>query len=74
MIVSAVHARQVGAEPRDGPSDERIVSEPRNDLESETVRLLLIFRAVRQLLCRVPGFLGKQRCRYEIWCRKPRRH
>jgi diguanylate cyclase (GGDEF)-like protein len=48
MIVTALDARRRGAEAQDGEDAGRILSEPRNDLESETARLLLVCRAVRR--------------------------
>jgi hypothetical protein len=48
MIVTALEARQAGAETRGSRTAERFLSEPRNDLESETTRLLLVSRAVRR--------------------------
>ena len=47
MIVTALDARRRGAEVQDGADAGRILSEPCNDLESETARLLLVWRAVR---------------------------
>jgi hypothetical protein len=47
MIVTALDARRRGAEAQGGADAERILSEPPNDLESETARLLLVCRAVR---------------------------
>ncbi len=48
MIVTALDARRRGAEAQGGADAGRILSEPRNDLESETARLLLVCRAVRR--------------------------
>jgi diguanylate cyclase (GGDEF)-like protein len=47
MIVTALDARRRGAGIPGGPDDGRILPEPRNDLESETARLLQVCRAVR---------------------------
>jgi diguanylate cyclase (GGDEF)-like protein len=47
MIVTARDARRRGSEAQEGADAGRIVSEPCNDLESETARLLLVCRAVR---------------------------
>jgi hypothetical protein len=47
MIVTALDARRRGAEAQGGADAGRILSEPCNDLESETARLLLVCRAVR---------------------------
>ncbi len=47
MIVTALAARRDRAEPCSGPAASCALSEPRNDLESETARLLLVSRAVR---------------------------
>jgi diguanylate cyclase (GGDEF)-like protein len=47
MIVTALDARRRGAGTRGDADAGRIVSEPFNDLESETARLLLVGRAVR---------------------------
>jgi diguanylate cyclase (GGDEF)-like protein len=47
MIVTALDARRRGAEVQGGGDAGRILSEPCNDLESETARLLLVWRAVR---------------------------
>jgi diguanylate cyclase (GGDEF)-like protein len=47
MIVTALDARRRGAGIPGGPDDGRILPEPRNDLESETARLLQVCRAAR---------------------------
>jgi hypothetical protein len=47
MIVTALDARRRGAEARGAAAAERVLPEPRNDLESEAARLLLVCRAVR---------------------------
>jgi diguanylate cyclase (GGDEF)-like protein len=47
MIVTALDARRRGAGGHDSQDDGRIMSEPRNDLESETARLLQVRRAIR---------------------------
>jgi hypothetical protein len=47
MITTALNARQVGVTSCGGHDGGRIRSEPRNNLESETARLLLVSRAVR---------------------------
>jgi len=47
MIVTALDARRRSAEARDGGDARRIMSEPRNDLDSEAAQLLLVCRAVR---------------------------
>jgi diguanylate cyclase (GGDEF)-like protein len=47
MIVTALNARQRGAGGQDRPDGAPVMSEPRNDLESETARLLQVSRAVR---------------------------
>lgn len=46
MIVTALDARRDGVDPHGGHHAGRAFSEPRNDLESETDRLLLVSRAV----------------------------
>jgi diguanylate cyclase (GGDEF)-like protein len=46
MIVTALDARRRGAEVQGGEEAGGILSEPHNDLESETARLLLVCRAV----------------------------
>jgi hypothetical protein len=48
MIVTALDARRRGAGAQDGPDDGGVLSEPRNDLESEAARLLQVSRAVRR--------------------------
>jgi diguanylate cyclase (GGDEF)-like protein len=48
MIVTALDALRRGAGISGGPDDGRILSEPRNDLESETARLLQVCRAARR--------------------------
>jgi hypothetical protein len=48
MIVTALGAHRRGEQARECEHLERIVSEPRNDLESETARLLLVARAIRR--------------------------
>jgi len=48
MIVTALDARRRGAQAQDRTDAGNVLSEPRNDLESETVRLLLVCRAVRR--------------------------
>jgi hypothetical protein len=51
LIVTALDVRRGGAKPRSGGSRAAsAVSEPLNDLESETHRLLLVSRAVRRSL------------------------
>jgi diguanylate cyclase (GGDEF)-like protein len=47
MIVTALDARRRGAGGHGSQDDGRIMSEPRNDLESETARLLQVRRAIR---------------------------
>jgi hypothetical protein len=47
MILTALGARRAGAEASADPHAGRSLTEPRNDLESETARLLLVSRAVR---------------------------
>jgi hypothetical protein len=47
MILTALGARRGGAEASADPRAGRSLTEPRNDLESETARLLLVSRAVR---------------------------
>ena len=47
MIVTALDARRRGAGAQGGADAGRCLSEPRNDLESETARLLLVYRAFR---------------------------
>jgi diguanylate cyclase (GGDEF)-like protein len=48
MLMTALDARHRGARGQDSPDDGPILSQPRNDLESETVRLLQVSRAVRR--------------------------
>jgi hypothetical protein len=50
MIVTALDARRRGAEAQGGKDAGRILTGPRNDLESETARLLRVCRAVRRSL------------------------
>jgi diguanylate cyclase (GGDEF)-like protein len=50
MIVTALDARRRGADAHGGEDTGGILPEPRNDLESETARLLLVCRAVRHSL------------------------
>jgi hypothetical protein len=47
MIVTAIDARRRGAGIPGGLDDGRVLSEPRNDLESETARLLQVCHAAR---------------------------
>jgi hypothetical protein len=48
LIVTALGAHRRGDQARECAHGEHIVSEPRNGLESETARLLLVGRAVRR--------------------------
>jgi diguanylate cyclase (GGDEF)-like protein len=47
MILTALDVRQRGTDAQGGEDAGGILPEPRNDLESETARLLLVCRAVR---------------------------
>jgi hypothetical protein len=48
MVMTALDARQAGAPACGGHDGARFLSDPRNDLESEAARLLLVARAVRR--------------------------